>query len=167
MYHKPLSEFYAGHYLIVAKCSESMLPPIMVFSIQVHSGKFDGFHFPHGIELKVCIQLLHPCLCCHLGRTIKVWDFHLACSSLKIKISHVVRSGLISKLELPILIQRHLPLDDHVQAVVFPSTLCHLVNKVVHLLLLHLFIYECGKVWYRVIPAPHFPLCRTTSLASF
>jgi hypothetical protein len=135
-----------------------MIPPVMSLAIQIHSGKFYGLHLPHGIKLQISVQFLYPCLGCHLGRTIKVWDFYLPCSSFKLRTAPVVWPGLVSELELVILIQGHLPLNDHIQAIVIPSTLCHLLNKVIYLFLLYLFICECGKERSRVHPAPHLSM---------
>jgi hypothetical protein len=119
-----------------------MIPPVMSFAIQIHSAKLYGFHLPHGIKLQISVWFLYPCLGCHLGCTIRVRDFYLP-SSFKLKTAPVVCPGLVSELELAILIQGHLPLNDHIQSIVLPSTLCHLLNKVIHLLLLYLFICEC------------------------
>jgi hypothetical protein len=88
----------------VAECGEPMVPPVVGFTIQVHSGKLDGFHLSHGIKLQVSIQLLHPCLCCHLSRTIKVWNLYLPCPSLKLKAAPLVHPRLVSEPELTILV---------------------------------------------------------------
>jgi hypothetical protein len=143
-----------------------MIPPIMIFSIQVHSGRLDRFHLPHGVKLQIGIQLLHPCLCCHLGRTIKVWDLYLPCSLFKLKVSPVLRPRLISELELAILIEGHLPLNHHIQAIVLLGTSCHLLNKIIHMFLLPLLICERGHVWPRVSPATHQPIGHASSMAS-
>ena len=102
--NEPLSELYIGYNLIVAECGESMIPLIMSLAIQVHSGEFDGLHLPHGVELQVSIHLLYPGLSCHLGRTIKVWNLYLPCSSFKLKTAPVVQPRLIFEPELEILI---------------------------------------------------------------
>jgi hypothetical protein len=102
--NEPLSEFCIGYILVVAKCGEPIIQPVMGLAIQVHSGKLDGLHLSHGVKLQVSIQLLHPCLCCHLGRTIKVWNLYLPCPSLKLKASPMVHPRPVSELELTILI---------------------------------------------------------------
>jgi hypothetical protein len=81
-----------------------MVPPVMGLAIQVHSGKLDGLHLSHGVKLQVGIQLLHPCFCCHLSCTIKVWNLYLPCPSLKHKVAPVVRPRLVSEVELTILV---------------------------------------------------------------
>jgi hypothetical protein len=90
----------------VAECGEPMVPPVVGLSIQVHSGKLDGLHLSHGVKLQVSIQRLHPCLCCHLSRTIKVWNLYLPRPSLKLKAAPVVRPRLVFEPELTILVVR-------------------------------------------------------------
>jgi hypothetical protein len=90
--------------MVVVECGEPMVPPFMGLSIQVDSGKLDGRHLSHGVKLQVSIQLLHPCLCCHLSHTIKVWNLYLPCPSLKLKVSPVVHPRLVSEPELTILV---------------------------------------------------------------
>jgi hypothetical protein len=81
-----------------------MVPLVVGLAIQVHSGKLDGLHLSHGVKLQVSIQLLHPCLCCHLSRTIKVWNLYLPFPSLKLKDDPVVHPRMVSEPELKILL---------------------------------------------------------------
>jgi hypothetical protein len=86
----------------VAECGKPMVPLVMGFAIQVHSGKLDGLHLSHEVKLQVSIHLFHPCLCCHISRTIKVWNLYLPCPSLKLKVAPVVHPRLVSELDLTI-----------------------------------------------------------------
>jgi hypothetical protein len=81
-----------------------MIPPVMRFAFQVHGGKLDGFHLPHGVKLQISVQLLYPCMYSHLGHTIKVGNLHLPSFVLKFIVTAMVQPGIVSKLELKVLI---------------------------------------------------------------